>query len=178
MALEYFKTEYRLDKTVTNIVICIYRKSMKDADNSHINRTLAQFFKELDRKKGKVAVAYTFGDGIVDARDFTEPKDHIIYASECKKKSAPLSHIWLMGMALLEEKEREDRENGLTSKNVLCLLTDESFGRVDTEKILVGMENRFHNVEVKLVLVTDQPSSKNEGRLEEYIRNNGDVYTV
>ena len=176
--LENFKTEYRFDKTVTNIVICIYRKPVKDADSSHINRTLAQLFKELEQKKGKTAVAYTFGDGIVDARGFTEPEDHIVYASECKERSAPLSHIWLMGMALLEEKEREDRKNGLTSKNILCLLTDESFRRVDTEKILTAMENRFRAVKVKPVLVTDQQSSKNEGRLEAYIRNNGEIYNV
>lgn len=176
--LENFKTEYRVDKTVTNIVICIYRKPEKDADSSHINRTLAQICKELEKKKGKTAVAYTFGDGIVDARDFTEPEDHIIYASQCKERSAPLSHIWLMGMALLEEKEREDRKKGMTPNNTLCLLADESFRRVDTEKILAAMENRFRAVKVKPILVTDQQSSKNEGRLEEYIRNNGEIYNV
>ena len=73
--LENFKTEYRFDKTVTNIVICIYRKPAKDADSSHINRTLAQLFKELEKRKEKTAVAYTFGDDIVDARDFSEPED-------------------------------------------------------------------------------------------------------
>lgn len=176
--LENFKKEYCFDKTVTNIVICIYRKPDKDADSSHINRTLAQLFKELERRKGKIAVAYTFGDGIVDARDFTELEDHIVYASQCKDRSAPLSHIWLMGMALLEEKEQEDRKKGLTSKNILCLLADENFRRVDTEKILTAMENRFRAIKVKPILVTDQRVSKNEGRLEEYIRSNGEIYNV
>ena len=176
MALKDFTMDYQLRPAVKNIAVCIYRKPDDRADNSHINGTLRLLQQELARRKEKMFIAFVFGQNTSDARDFEKVDEFVVYEADSVKKSAPLSHIWLMGMALLEKKAAEDRDAGLDPENILCLVADDSLSRTESDKILFGMENRFRGTKVKPVLVRDKDSSG--GRLEEYIRAAGDVYTV
>ena len=176
MTLKDFTRDYHMRQAVKNVAVCIYRKPDDRADSSHINKTLRLLQKELAGRREKVFTAFVFGQNTSDARDFEEADENVVYEADNVKKAAPLSHIWLMGMALLEKKDAEDRKAGLEPENTLCLVTDESLSRTENDKILFGMENRFFGIKVKPVLIRDRNSSG--GRLEEYIRENGEVCTV
>lgn len=175
MALSDFDEDYEIVKKEKNAVICIYPNSIQSTDKSHINRTLENLQLALMRERKnyhKLHVAFVFGEGVVCAEDFREIEEGSVCYLDYVSESASLSHLWFLGMALLEKKEKEQRREGIESENLLYVVTDREFQRTESEKIL--MSPRFQNCNVTPVLIKNQNAGG--GKLEEEIRKKGNIY--
>ncbi len=175
MALKDNEKEYILRKKERNIVICIYPKSIRETDQSPVNDVLEHLqlsqMKEAREKELEIQAAFVFGNKVVYARNFQKLEKSLFYM-DYVSESARLSHIWFMGMALLERKINNDCAKGILSENYLYLLTDRAFERVETAKIMSAL--RFRDLPVTPVLIKSKDAGG--GKLEAYIDSKGKVW--
>lgn len=155
-----------------NIVVGIYQCPEEDSDKSRINGVLETLQRKWREEKGEKSLAFVFGDGVTYARDFSDTRRDVTYYVENSRKEVELSHIWFLGMALLEKKYETDKRRGLRAENYFYLITNRGFKKVDTDKILSAL--RFENLEVTPVLIKSGNGAG--GRLEKYIEKKGSVY--
>lgn len=163
------------EKTVQNIVIGVYSNGIQESQGSYLNRALERFQKNFLRAHDRtniVNVAFVYGDKMVYARDFSEyKKEEILYLESCVEPPR-LSHIWFMGMALLERKVKQDLKDHVNSQNAFYLFTDKKFDRMESQKILAAA--RFQEFDKNLYLIKTKDSAG--GALEQYIAAHGKVY--
>lgn len=175
MALAKFNREYKESKKVKNVVICMYPNGIKNSHGSHLNHSLECFQKKLLAQREEnveIQVAFVYGDGIVYARDFKKLEEgSILYLESCKE-SPKLTHVWFLGMALLEKKAMEDRREGIISQNEFYLFTDQQFKRSDEQQILDCP--RFQNQEIGITLVKSEGAAG--GELERHISERGEIW--
>lgn len=175
MALAKFNQDYKQQKIVRNIVICIYPKGISESHGSHLNYSLECFQKKLWEMKAKneeIQIAFVYGDDVVYAKNFQKLKKGMVCYLESCTVTPHLSHVWFMGMALLEQKSIQDERENCVSTNELYLFTDKEFNRIEVNKILGT--TRFQNVKASLTLVKCEGAGG--GELEKYISNHGEIY--
>ena len=158
-----------------NVVIGIYRQPMDTnvAKEESINRILRKLQEELQEdfagRDAEIAFVFTEGIyGVCDARGFYK-MDSNFYYTDYVNKTAPLSSIWNMGMAILEQKEKEDEENGFESNNRFYFLTDHWFGTAECQRSQAVMRSdRFANRNFDICLVKTDENCGNAA-FESYI---------
>lgn len=164
--------ERGMDEKNKNIVVCICQQSEQMSGRSHINRTLELLQRQWMNEESRIQIAFVYGSGVTCVRDFSDMKEQgICYVENCKE-SVKLSHLWFMGMALLERKQAQDQREKIYAQNFIYLITDCEFNRIETEKVLACI--RFTELKVIPVLIKNKDGAG--GSLESYIRRKGNVY--
>lgn len=171
-----------IDKQILNVVICIFQKGIGVEDRSLINQMLEklqiQLKGELDQYK-EIYVAFVYETPSLDAKKFFKlERDTQIYYKE-PTKSCNFAHVWLMGMALLEQKQKETIDSQILAENRLYLVMDVEVSRTEALLIIqekegrLYMHSRFEKVNFKPILFKSEDGKGN--LLEEYIQKYGDV---
>lgn len=190
MSLTQFKKEFFMDdsildfidKQILNVVICILQKSIGMGDRNLINKMLEslqiQLKGELDKYR-EINVAFVYETPSLDAKKFFKlKKDTQIYYKE-PTKSCNFAHVWLMGMALLEQKQKKTINSQISVENRLYLVMDVEISRnealliIKEKEGILSMHSRFEKVNFRPILFKSEDGKGD--LLEEYIQKNGDV---
>lgn len=159
------------DKEI-NVMICIYTRKEEAPEENYITDCLKkiQGRLEMQEKNAHIAFAYGCQDTVV-LKKFRRWSEKNVIGSfyECKKPSVSLTHIWLMAMALIEKKYKEDRSGNVDADNILVLISDEDFPTLDDDLILKAMDIRFRDLEFTPVLMINKNGSRPKSRFEKYM---------
>lgn len=180
MALNQFKTEFYVSKPQLNVVICIYHV-LGTGTESRVNEMLEYLQRKLRQecsKFSKIQVAYVYETPLLDVKPFRtlEKETPFYYKEPCRKSEThSLSRVWFMGLALLEQQQRNNKER---TEQRLYLITDEKFDRVQVNEIVekrdgkLYLNPRFSAVEFTPILMKTEKAGGDN--LEEYIQEKGD----
>lgn len=192
MPLERFREEFHIEQQKTlNAVIGIFER---DAKKSPVNRVLVELQnrlkEELKRGEyGKIRVAFVYESPVLEVRPFELlGQDSRIYYKEPGDGPAQaynLAHIWLMGIALLEQEQKrwqEEEQNGKNGQeqqeNRFYLLLNDRLSRSELQLMFaddreeIRLHSRFREVDFFPVLI--QSKSAECKILEEYVVHHGD----
>lgn len=179
MQLELFSEEFPVNDQKLNIVVCIFQKDISMSDQSPLNQMLEELQIELKNaldEYSEIELAFVFEDKALGIRGFEKlERNTPVYYKE-PDKTYNLAHIWLMGMALLEQKQQEE-EPGFVIENRLYLVTDAKLPQdkvrciVEVEGDVLRMNSRFEKLDFIPFLWKSKEADGDV--LEEYIRKHG-----
>ena len=180
MLLGQFTEEFPVKDQKLNVVICIFQKDISMIDKSPLNQMLEELQFELKEELdqySEIQVAYVFEDKSLAVRGFEKlEKDTPVYYKE-PSKHYNLAHIWMLGMALLEQKQQEEKNVAIDVENRLYLVTDEKLQRDKVRLIVyeeggeIYMHTRFSKVDFQPFLWRSEDAYGDI--LEEFIRKKG-----
>lgn len=180
---EKYSREFHIEPKILNVVIGIYHKTVDEKVTFNVNQQLEslqiKLKQELERYE-EIQLAFVYGFSSLDVRAFRKlDKNTPIYYKENgeQNNSYNLANIWLMGLALLEQRQQENLnlannmenrfyliKNGKVLLSELQMMFNEKDGKV-------CINPRFASVDCFVRLI---PCNEHDDDiLEAYIRKSG-----
>lgn len=158
MSLRDFKEEFHVKDRTLYAVICISHE-LKWEIQSPVNHMLKRIETELEGELEhyqEVQTAYVYESPLLEVREFQamEKNSPFIYKEPCVGKYHNLPHIFFMGMVLLQELQKNNKEGEYR----LYLVTDEKFHQSQVRQIVYEQGNEirlssvFEDLDFKPVL--------------------------
>ncbi len=176
MATKDFGKALHMKGQILYVVVCVYQNRSRYQKESPVNQMLETLQRELKEELEtyqEIQIAFVYGTPELHVRIFQKlERDTPIFYKE-PEKVGNAAHIWMMGMALLEQTQGAEEEQAKVDRR-LYFITDAKILRkyaqlmVFGEAEQIGIHPRFHKV--KFTPFLWRSSDAKGDLLEEYIK--------
>lgn len=172
MALDY-EEFYASETGHKNVVFCLHQNSNSKSQTGQNNQPLEILQKQLASEKEKgicVEKAFVCNGKKVCVKSFEETDQDGIYYQGYESCHGPVSHMVLIGLELLYQKQKAD----IYAENVLYLILNDECERTENNKILKILEQYKEQFDFVPVLIKNKLEKEPYG-FEKFISEHGQI---